>query len=423
MPRLSARVPLLVLLLGGCRAAVPPWGASLETARRNIDNTFAAFAFRFYNVQRDARFTVARARMGRFALTPSRIFGDTAVWTVMSPDSIRALYLHGTLTDKGYSFTSRSSAAYPERLGDQRHFMQLTRMGDDTFEWITQVEHGVGPVRAAEVGAAFGAIFTAFEGRTSATIRSDIAEHFPRTARHMRQLWTITSLRVTPSADGSSLMTMRVTFTPDSLRRRYAAFAAYLDKYLMPSHGLFLVTDRTGAPYLDLRLKDGGFDVRLRAKEGALVALSGAPTPLPDSLSVRLDFSAKMSIFRVGYSNLLGDLTIERGPRLRGWMFRFRREPDWHFPLGTEHLISTPLRRPFEGRGTELRLGVRDDLGRQAMSVRQVRTAVQESAIMRWLGGLGATAFGDFAGTSELDENRFLTEFFGSMRLDVAAMR
>jgi hypothetical protein len=46
---------------------------------------------------------------------------------------------------------------------------------------------------------------------------------------------------------------------------------------------------------------------------------------------------------------------------------------------------------------------------------------VKESAIMRWLGGLGDTAFGDFEGTSEAEENRFLAELFGALREDVAA--
>src|SRR5690606_26425605 len=100
---------------------------------------------------------------------------------------------------------------------------------------------------------------------------------------------------------------------------------------------------------------------------------------------------------------------------------RFRREPEWRFPLATDRLIKSPLRSPFEGRGTEVRLAVRDDLGSQAMSVRQARTAVKESAIMRWLGGLGSTAFGDFAGRSEAEENRFLMELFGALRQDVAA--
>jgi hypothetical protein len=142
---------------------------------------------------------------------------------------------------------------------------------------------------------------------------------------------------------------------------------------------------------------------------------------MPDSLRVRIDFSAKFKIFRVGFTNLVGDFTIERSEHQRGWMMRFRREPEWDFPLAADRLIRSPLRRPFEGRGSELRLAVRDDLGRQAMSVRQVRTAVKESAIMRWLGGLGDTAFGDFEGTSEAEENRFLAELFGALREDVAA--
>lgn len=84
MPRLSSLAVLVALLLGGCRAAVPPWGSSLDVAKRNADNAFAAFAFRFYNVQRDAKFGLARTRMGRFALIPSRIYDDSAIWSELT---------------------------------------------------------------------------------------------------------------------------------------------------------------------------------------------------------------------------------------------------------------------------------------------------------------------------------------------------
>jgi hypothetical protein len=135
-----------------------------------------------------------------------------------------------------------------------------------------------------------------------------------------------------------------------------------------------------------------------------------------------MDLTTKMMLFRVGFRDLVGDFTIEHGEREHAWMLRLRREPSWDFPLATDRLIKSPLRRPFEGRGSELRLAVRDDLGNQAMSVRQIRTAVRESAIMRWLGGLGSTAFDDFAGRSEAEENRFLMELFGALRQDVAAL-
>ena len=47
---------------------------------------------------------------------------------------------------------------------------------------------------------------------------------------------------------------------------------------------------------------------------------------------------------------------------------------------------------------------------------------VEESAIVRWLGGLGASAMGDFAGRAEAEENRFTAEALQALRADVRAM-
>jgi hypothetical protein len=182
------------------------------------------------------------------------------------------------------------------------------------------------------------------------------------------------------------------------------------------------LTDGQGTQYADIALDRGTLSVRLRARDGTLVSLAGPPRPRPDTLRARLDLSMKMSLFHVGYTNLAGDFIVERSEHARGWFLRFQKEPEWDFPLAVDKLIRSALRRPFEGRGTELRLTVRDDLGRQAISQRVVRTAVKQSAIVRWLGGLGSTAFGDFSGRSEAEENRFLTELFGALRDDVMAI-
>lgn len=422
MLRLRFLTVLAALALGACRDAIPPWGNSLDAAKRNADNAFAGFAFRFYNVQRDPRFAAARPKMASAALSPSRIFDDTTIWSAMSPDSVRTLYLHAELTDKGYLFSARPAAPYPVRLGDERHFMQLTRLARDRYEWITHVDHGIGPVRAPQAARALGTLFTAFEGRTGPALLADARATFSRTGRHLSQLFTLDSLRSTPLADGSTVFALYLTITPDTLRRRYPYFAAYIDKYAMPSDMRLQLTDRAGGQFAALTLDRGKVVTRLRAREGRLVSLAGPPRAMGDSLRLHLDFSAKFMMFRVGFSNLVGDFTVERGEHERAWMMRFRREPEWSFPLATDRLIKSPLRSPFEGRGTELRLAIRDDLGSQAMSVRQVRTAVKESAIMRWLGGLGSTAFGDFAGRSEAEENRFLMELFGALRQDVAVL-
>jgi hypothetical protein len=140
---------------------------------------------------------------------------------------------------------------------------------------------------------------------------------------------------------------------------------------------------------------------------------------MPDSLRLLADVSFKYGLFRVGVANLVGDFTIERSPHRRAWAMRFRKEPAWHFPLAVDKLIKNPLRRPFQGRGAEFTLGVRDDLGPQLISERHSRLAVNESAIMRWLGRLGASAFGDFSGRTELEENMFLYETFEALRKDI----
>jgi hypothetical protein len=103
----------------------------------------------------------------------------------------------------------------------------------------------------------------------------------------------------------------------------------------------------------------------------------------------------------------------------RGWATRFRREPEWHFPLAVNHLIRTPLRHPFARDGIGLRITVRDVPGAQSLLTRQANLSVQESAIVRWLGGLGSSAMSDFAGRAEAEENRYAYEVLSAIRADL----
>lgn len=415
---------LIAALSTACRQSAEALGGSAQLAVRNGDALFAAFAYRFANVRRDAKFAHARPLMGKYALTPAKLLSDTSIWTVgATADSARGLYLVGSYNNGQYTFESRGNAPYPARVGDERHYMQLRQTGDDEFEWYTDVSHAIGPVHAAQVADALAAVFTAFEGRTSEDARAESRSVFPRTARHLGQLLRIDSLGITDLHDGSTAARLTLRLQPDSIRPRYPNYARYIDKYVVPSVYRVQLKDQRGATYLDIHGHDGRVETQLRAQKGSLVALDGSPRPMPDSLQMVIDFSAKFKIFRVGYSNLVAQFTIERGEHERAWLWRFTREPDWHLPLAVDKLIKTPLRRPFEGRGAELRMGIRDDLGPMSMSVRQARITVHESAIMRFLGGLGATAFGDFQDRTEAEENRFLSELFSAMRQDIDALK
>jgi hypothetical protein len=214
---------------------------------------------------------------------------------------------------------------------------------------------------------------------------------------------------------------VRFHMDPERIEKTRPNFSKYLDKYVTPARYRLRLQDARGAAWLDASGSDNVFSINYRVRDGQLLSLSAVPQPLPDTLQIAVDFSAKFMIFRVGVSRLIGDFAFVRNDEERGWAMQFRHEPDWHFPLAVNALIRTPLRHPFEGDGITLRVSVRDHPGAQALLSREASVAVQESAIVRWLGGLGNSAMSDFAGRAEAEENRYVFEVLSALRADFVA--
>src|SRR5688572_172915 len=88
----SAPVLLAILLASvACRDVGPAFGPTIPAARANAEGLFGGIAQRFTNVQRNAKFTHARGRLGKYALTPSAIYNDTSVWTAIGNDATRTV--------------------------------------------------------------------------------------------------------------------------------------------------------------------------------------------------------------------------------------------------------------------------------------------------------------------------------------------
>lgn len=410
---------VLIALSGltSCRVAVDRLAGDPLQARYQADHALAGFAFRFFNVQRDSQFHVARTLMGQYALIPSRLYRDSTLWN-SGHDSTRTLLVRGEFLDTAYRFAADPRAPYPTTLSDQRAGMSLRWLGGGDYHWDLAVHHAVGPVAPAAVASAITAALTAAEGRHGEAVLSDARTAFARTSAAMDPLLDLDSLRTERGPDGTRV-TLGVTFQPTQLRARFPHFAAFVERYIMPTVYAASLTDASGRPYVDLTGRDGRLVIRLKSRDQALVALDGPPVAMPDTLVLRAELSMKYGIFRVGFTDLVGAFVIERSPHVRAWHMRFTREPAWHFPLAVDRLIRNPLRRPFRDRGIEFTLGVRDDLGPQTQSVRLTRITVNESAIMRWIGRLGATAFGEFTGATEVEENRFLYDVFAALREDI----
>jgi hypothetical protein len=374
---------------------------------------------RFTNVYRAPRYARAREMMLHYALTPSQVYGDTSIWTVYGPDNYRTLFGNATFTNGRYVFSNRVTDDPVQVLAEGRHIMRLRKLGDDDYSWFTGVDFAAGTITANDFANVIRHWIAASEGHNEAALRAGYRTEFPRTTAALGQLYSLDTLTSTPDADGGNKLYAVIHITPDGIRRDFPAYAAFMDKYADKVGLHFTLTDSRGAKWLDVSSRDGYVRLQLRSRDGHFAPFEGPVRSIPDTLTMQVDFTAKIKIFTVGVKHMTGEWVNVHGDHDRGWALRFTREPSWVLPPVVGYLIKSPLRRPFEGNGTQFRFTVHDQPGSQTIMGRRGSTTVRESAILRFLGKLGGAAMGDFVSKAEADENGFNVTVYTALKSDV----
>lgn len=396
------------------------FGPDPASSAAHLDAFAESFERRFTNVVRDARFSAARLRIARHALTPSRLSRDTTVWTATrntptGPE--HDLMLRGAFDGNSYRFSTMTAPPTPSAIGEARHAMRLRQVGDNDWQWRTQVEQSIGalpPTRAPQVLRAW---FASAE-RPSHIVHSDYRRASARTASALGRLTRVDSIVTVAQTDSSTLVTLHLLVDATPIAQSHPAFARFVRKYVEPSRWRMRLYDKSGE-WFDVRAAQRAIVVRFRSRRGELQPLVGAARPLPDSLRVDVDALAKFGPWMVGVTGMTGDFVFVSTPTERAWAMRFAKPPEWHLPLIGEALLRSPLRRPFEGSGVVMRLGLRTVSTGATVVDRVVEGTVRESGVMRFLGSLGFTAMSDFAGAVEEEEARFLAEAARALRADV----
>ena len=310
MPARVRVVVLCGLLISstGCRQAAIAFGPDVAAARAHGDAFMMALQQRFTRVVRHPKFLNARMRMGRYALSPSKLVNDTALWTstrTTREGPVRELEVLGGLSNGQYTFQPKVGAPAPVRMGDARHvigLMAFEKRGD--WQWTTLVENAVGtmpPARAADVLRAF---FASAE-RPATTFRSDYRNAFPRTTAAFGRMFSLDSVLTASQADGSTLVAMHILTSEARLQVEFPEFAKFVRKYLGPSRFRVRLTDRGGADWFDIVSEQSRLVMRFRSHNGELQPLVGVARRMPDTLSLHIDGSEKVSFFRVGARDLL----------------------------------------------------------------------------------------------------------------------
>ena len=409
-----------MLAAAGCRDVFAAFGAG-PRARASSTELFGALADRHAENTRNPKYEYARQQMNRGALSPSRVFDDTLVWTGATANA-RTVEVFGSVVGGRYNMSARPNVPPPQRPADGRHVTTLTHLVDKEYRWDTSVDFAVGSVRPADATAVISRLMASGEGRTDAQLHADIATTAPRSAVALGTLFSLDTLRPTALVDGTTLVTLDASVHSDRLKRRLPALSDFVHKYVDPARYHFVVADRTGAPFVDVSQHDRAVTIKLRTMHGHLVALSGPPRPLPDTLVVLGEFNVKIKVFHVGFHDLQMEMVNSSRDREHDWTFSARREPQWDLPFIIGRMIRAPLRRPFAGEGSLFRIGVRAGEGSAPTVIaRQTRLYVQESAVLNFLNSLSSTAAEDFGGAVEREENVWLRELFIALRDDAMA--
>jgi hypothetical protein len=311
----------------------------------------------------------------------------------------------------------------PTRAGDIRIVTHLSRLGESEYRWGATSDLALGTLSSDDFFRGIRASLAELEARNERATRTEVHASLPRTTAALGTLFSLDTVRSIRLGDGSASHSIAVRFHGERAKRSYPTFGKFLSEYLTPARYRLALFDHAGGKWMEVAAGRDLMTIRMRTKNGELFPLEGPGRALPDSLLLRADIFLHVLFFDVGMTELTGDMRLIRDDHENGFAVRFRSEPKWHFPLATDRLIKTPLRRPFAGDGALIRLTVRDSVGAQTVISRRVGMEVQESAILRWLARLNRTAADDFTANADVESNRFLVDVFTALKHDVRSPR
>jgi hypothetical protein len=418
--RASVAASLLAVLANtACGPALREAEGDGLSAPVAVDGCASAVASRFGPIELDAALRAARPRFARDSLSPSRLLDDPALWT--RRDATRRWLDFGSSGGMPYRMGTRRPAPASPTPGSHQGSIRLEALAAGDFEWDVWEGLSVGRVTPRSLTRAASALLLGLESQTSATLQNLAGRALPRSSAAFGRLFTLEPIRLAPAAGGGVLAGFGVRLEPARLRVGFPRYARFLEEYLAPSRFRMLLTDENGRPYLELVTGGNRLDLRLRVFRGALGPLIGPPRPVPDRLRATTAFSVKSGVFRVGVLNLVADVGLVSSPAERGFRASFTREPDWQLPLLAKPFLRAPLRRPFEGSGALLAMGIRQAPEGVTLVEREYRFAVRESFIVRWLGGFGGGMATVFRAGAEAEADRFMGECLWALRDDLAA--
>lgn len=414
-----AATGLLVMTSTGCGEVARSVGQNREQAAIVIDQFLYSARVRFGPVTPTDSYQHARRRIAASALTPSRLFRDSTIWTGFDGES-RDLVYGGAMTRGGYRLGLADDVDM-DIPGAYRRTTRLRRLDSEIFRWSIRDELTIGSMTPEQIGGGWKAFLDQIGAGDGNALERSFRMEADSSYAVMSALLTLESLQTMDSPGGGQLATFRVALDPRRLGERYPLFGRYLRRYLDPTRINLTFEDPRGRLLAVAALASDTASISVRAADGRLAPLDGSAYQRVDTLRVKGDLRTSFGIVGVGAEEIGATAILETGPSAIWITLHFDQEPDWRFPPLVERLLRTSLARPFEADGAIFRLGI-TRRGNHTAFVREYELVVEESTIVRWLGSLGSSLVGDFRDGAEEEFDRFNGEILDALRVDVKNM-
>jgi hypothetical protein len=407
------------LAAAACAGVPASLGSTPAEARVASDQLLGGIARRFDLPLRDPRVVTSRRLITRNLLTPSRAFPDSSAWFAFPSSSERRTGWLGAYTNGRIRMSPNLGDSRPSLAGETRHWFRLRKLGDDEFHWTERTLYGVGDIAPATIAALFTAWIAGGERGDSAAARGERRTQYPRSTTEWGRVFRVASSHATRDGSGAWIQRHVVVLNAKTAEVTYPALAKWLRDYVTPMQARARLHDGTRT-WLDVTVRNDSLGVLLRSRDGRLVPLGGGDAPLPAVVTLEVDLTVKLLLFRLGFRSLRAHFITVNDAQQRGWSLRFTEEPDWQLPPLTARMLRAPLRRPFAGDGALFRIVARragDDP--QAYLARAVELTVQESTILRFVSRIAAGGISGFVEGADRELNAFFAAGFGALARDV----
>jgi hypothetical protein len=382
-----------------------------------VGEALGALASCFGPNDREPDLDALRPKLLRASLVPSRAFDDETVWTTHEGET-RGLGLRGFRAEGRYRAGVSASPPDPARPGDYQGWLELRRVGPGEFEWSFAEQLGLGPLPVERLSDLVIDTLRAGEASAPGDLRSVLRHLLPRSTSAFGRGFALEALQLDRDETASTTVAAAARLDLESLAEEFPRYASFLRSYVLPIRLGFEIDDGGGV-VTAFEGRDGRFTLRARIRDGRLVSLTGSPRPAPSRVRLRVDLTSRAGPFRYGMHSLEGDVRVVGRPGEKKVEAVFDREPDWVMPFVIKPFLRSSLRRPFEGEGALLAYGIRESGSGMTTVSREYRIAVQESWLVRWIGGNTGDAVASFRESAEAEAERFYGEALLALRADL----